>query len=245
MAKDPAFLFYTQDFLVGTMFMTDKEVGIYTRLLCIQHQSGGIISKNIFKEKVKQNLKIIQKFVETNEGFYNERLFEEMKKRENKSNILRNNVNKRWEKEYTNSIQKEYNCNTSVIQIENENEINIINSNSNSKDINKGNIINIKDNIVNNINDNNDNEFIEMFIKGFGRNPKQIEFEKTKELVNKFGFEKMQKAFTGAGLRNFKSLSGLIDYLDDKGNLLSYAEKYKKPKFIIEEDEYYKQPYNG
>ena len=32
--RDPAFLFYPADFLIGTMDMTDEEVGIYIRLLC-------------------------------------------------------------------------------------------------------------------------------------------------------------------------------------------------------------------
>ena len=48
MAKDPAFLFYTSDFLTGTMFMTNEQVGIYIRLLCSQHQHGGIIDKISF-----------------------------------------------------------------------------------------------------------------------------------------------------------------------------------------------------
>ncbi|KAF2379127.1 hypothetical protein BSN82_17390, partial [Acinetobacter baylyi] len=38
--KDPAFLFYSSDFLTGVMFMTSEEVGIYIRLLCVQHQRG-------------------------------------------------------------------------------------------------------------------------------------------------------------------------------------------------------------
>jgi hypothetical protein len=38
--KDPAFLFYSSDFLTGVMFMTNEEVGIYIRLLCVQHQKG-------------------------------------------------------------------------------------------------------------------------------------------------------------------------------------------------------------
>ena len=51
MNKDPAFLFYTSDFLTGTMFMTDEEVGVYIRLLCVQHQHGGLIEKDIFTDR--------------------------------------------------------------------------------------------------------------------------------------------------------------------------------------------------
>ena len=44
MSKDPAILFYTQDFLVGTMMMSDEQVGQYIRLLCLQHQKGGYLT---------------------------------------------------------------------------------------------------------------------------------------------------------------------------------------------------------
>ena len=38
--KDPAVLFYTKDFLVSTIFMTNEQVGAYIKLLCLQHQDG-------------------------------------------------------------------------------------------------------------------------------------------------------------------------------------------------------------
>lgn len=40
--KDPAFLFYTKDFISGTQDMSVCEVGAYIRLLCYQHQHGHI-----------------------------------------------------------------------------------------------------------------------------------------------------------------------------------------------------------
>jgi uncharacterized protein YdaU (DUF1376 family) len=36
--KDPAVLLYTQDFIVGTLTMTDEQRGKYILLLCLQHQ---------------------------------------------------------------------------------------------------------------------------------------------------------------------------------------------------------------
>ena len=51
--KDPAFLFYSSDFLSGTMLMSDEDVGKYIRLLCLQHQKGHLKEKemlNICKE---------------------------------------------------------------------------------------------------------------------------------------------------------------------------------------------------
>ena len=101
MAKDPAFQFYTQDFITGTMFMSNEQVGIYIRLLCAQHQHGGFISKNAFESMVgKENGIIREKFIECEDGFYNARLMKEMVKRRKKSCNLSANALKRWEKEH-------------------------------------------------------------------------------------------------------------------------------------------------
>ena len=40
--KPPAFQFYPDDFLSGTITMTDAEVGLYIRLLCQQWSAGGL-----------------------------------------------------------------------------------------------------------------------------------------------------------------------------------------------------------
>ena len=40
MSKDPAILFYTGDFITGTLTMTDDQRGKYILLLCLQHQKG-------------------------------------------------------------------------------------------------------------------------------------------------------------------------------------------------------------
>lgn len=81
MSKDPAFLFYSSDFLTGTIFMTNEQVGIYIRLLCAQHQHGGIIRKDDFEQMANGHNVIRCKFVETEDGFYNERLKEVIEKR--------------------------------------------------------------------------------------------------------------------------------------------------------------------
>lgn len=44
MAKDPAFLFYSKDWLTGTKEMMPIEKGVYIDLLCYQHQNGSIPS---------------------------------------------------------------------------------------------------------------------------------------------------------------------------------------------------------
>jgi uncharacterized protein YdaU (DUF1376 family) len=97
MKKDPAFLFYTSDFLTGTMFMTNEQVGIYIRLLCSQHQHGGIIDKISFNSLVGTHEVVRVKFEETESGFYNIRLMEVMGARNAKSNNLSLAVKKVWE----------------------------------------------------------------------------------------------------------------------------------------------------
>lgn len=99
MAKDPAFLFYTSDFLTGTMLMNNEQKGIYITLLCVQHQHGGMIDKISFDSMVGNNDVVRIKFLETEDGFYNKRLMDEMIKRRKKSNSLSKNAMKRWEKE--------------------------------------------------------------------------------------------------------------------------------------------------
>jgi len=45
--KDPAFLFYYQDFLVGCNDLTNEETGAYIRSLCMQAAKGGITEKHM------------------------------------------------------------------------------------------------------------------------------------------------------------------------------------------------------
>jgi uncharacterized protein YdaU (DUF1376 family) len=40
--KPPAFQFYADDFLGGTMHFSDAEIGLYIRLLCVQWSTGGL-----------------------------------------------------------------------------------------------------------------------------------------------------------------------------------------------------------
>jgi len=82
MAKDPAFLFYSSDFLTGTMTMTDEQVGKYIRLLCLQHQKG-ILSENDMIFICKSDESIYSKFIKTPDGYFNQRLREEAEKRAN------------------------------------------------------------------------------------------------------------------------------------------------------------------
>lgn len=107
--KDPAFLFYPSDFLTGTMFFSNEEIGIYTKLLCAQHQQNGSINKRIFDSMVSEDSIIREKFKEDKEGYYNQRLLDEMIKRKRKSDNLSANALKRW------SNEKQKQCKSNAI----------------------------------------------------------------------------------------------------------------------------------
>ena len=49
MNKPPSFQFYADDFLAGTMLMTDAEVGKYIRALCIQWNRGGLTGDDLVR----------------------------------------------------------------------------------------------------------------------------------------------------------------------------------------------------
>jgi len=60
MAKDPAFLFYYQDWLVGTYFLNRKEKGAYMDLLCYQADKG-YLTTTIIKEVLNGDIECWQK----------------------------------------------------------------------------------------------------------------------------------------------------------------------------------------
>jgi len=90
--KDPAFLFYTGDFLAGTMFFTDEQVGIYLRLLLAQHQHGRLSEKQVNFICKSYDNEVLEKFEKDEEGnYYNLRLENEINKRKSYSESRSNN----------------------------------------------------------------------------------------------------------------------------------------------------------
>jgi len=82
MAKDPAFLFYTNDFERGVQFFSDEQVGKYLRLLMAQHQHGHLEEKHMIFICKSYDKDIFSKFVQDSDGrWYNERLELEANKR--------------------------------------------------------------------------------------------------------------------------------------------------------------------
>lgn len=127
--KDPAFLFYPSDFLTGTLFMNNEQIGIYIKLLCCQHQHGGIIDKTSFNSLVGENNLLRSKFIETETGYYNERLAIEMDKRNKKSNNMSETAKLVW--------AKRKGENTIVLQKQNKSKADVIQSINRNIDINK------------------------------------------------------------------------------------------------------------
>lgn len=84
MAKDPAVLFYTSDFLSGTAFFTDEQRGQYILLLCQQHQLGSIPKDHMIFICKSYDSPVIRKFVQNKDGsYYNVRMRQEHEKRAN------------------------------------------------------------------------------------------------------------------------------------------------------------------
>jgi len=98
MAKDPAVLFYYQDFLVGTEFMDDNEVGIYIRLLCHLYDKEELSEKQVLSickasafSEIPDDIKI--KLKKNGDGlYYNERARNEKEKRRAFSESRRKNA---------------------------------------------------------------------------------------------------------------------------------------------------------
>lgn len=81
MSKDPAVLFYTSDFLTGTLTMTDEHIGMYIKLLCLQHQKGRLTKQDMLYVCKTYVEDVFIKFTEENGLYWNERMEIESAKR--------------------------------------------------------------------------------------------------------------------------------------------------------------------
>lgn len=104
MSKDPAFLFYSDNFMTGTMFFTDEQVGKYIRLLCAQHLTGHLSENHMIFICKEYDKDIWAKFEQDEDGlYYNLRLEEEIIKRRNYT--VSRSINKKGKKKI---ISKSY-----------------------------------------------------------------------------------------------------------------------------------------
>ena len=124
MAKDPAVLFYTSDFLSGTFTMDNEQVGKYIRLLCLQHQKGKLSEKDMLSICKAYDNEIWDKFKIEDGFYYNERMYNETIRRQKFSESRRNNA-KSTKKESTSEAYAEH------METETENRTITINENIN------------------------------------------------------------------------------------------------------------------
>jgi hypothetical protein len=130
--KDPAFLFYPADFLVGCADLTMQERGQYITLLCLEHQKGRLSEKtcrlNLGLLSVSEIPDVMAKFKIDAEGlYYNERLELEINKRHETSEYYSNKGKKggapkgNQNAKKTSQKQPKNNPKTNIYENENEN----------------------------------------------------------------------------------------------------------------------------
>jgi hypothetical protein len=122
MAKDPAVLFYTSDFLSGTFTMDNEQVGKYIRLLCLQHQKGKLSEKDMLSICKAYDVEIWDKFKVEDGLYYNDRMYNETIRRQKFSESRRNNAK---------SLKKESTCEAYAEHMETETENRTITINKN------------------------------------------------------------------------------------------------------------------
>lgn len=132
MAKDPAFLFYSSDFLSGISDLTMEERGQYITMLCLQHQKGSLSSKTISLMVGKVSVDVMSKFEKDLEGnFFNDRLRSEAQKRDKfiESRIANGLQGGRGKKKLKANVKaklkrtEDENENENIIKIKDKNEI--------------------------------------------------------------------------------------------------------------------------
>ena len=132
--RDPAYLFYSSDFLTGCASLTMEERGQYITLLCLEHQLGRLSEKTIRLSVGSVSVDVLAKFKQDENGLlYNKRLEIEIEKRSNFIDTRRNNGLKGGRPKTENNkpiglANGKPNAKANEKLIENENVIEIINS---------------------------------------------------------------------------------------------------------------------
>ena len=122
MAKDPAFLFYSNDFLTGVSDLTMEERGQYITLLCLQHQKGNLSEKTIRLSVGNAAADVMAKFSRGEDGlFFNQRLNEEIEKRKIHGEKQRQRAKDGWDKR-KNNMPGHDSGNAAALPLEDENE---------------------------------------------------------------------------------------------------------------------------
>jgi len=118
MSKDPAFLFYSSDFMMGVSDLTMEERGQYITLLCLQHQKGHLRPKSVSIAAPNVSQDVMAKFSKDKNGFFfNERLEIEREKRSSHTEKQRQRAIDGWKKRRGNATAYAV-----ALPLENENE---------------------------------------------------------------------------------------------------------------------------
>lgn len=134
MAKDPAFLFYSSDFLSGIQDLTMEERGQYITLLCLQHQKGPLSEKAIRISVGNAAADVLAKFRQDSAGlWYNERLSKEIENRKFFTEKQRERAVEGWKKRKSKpeTSQTHAQANAAALPLEDVNEIVIEDVNKN------------------------------------------------------------------------------------------------------------------
>jgi len=125
--KDPAFLFYSSDFLSGVQDLTMEERGQYITLLCLQHQKGHLTEKMIRLCCGNATADVLAKFQQDENGlFFNQRLEVEVGKRKAHAEKQRTRAIDGWKKRKNQNSDTDATASTTAyataMPLENENE---------------------------------------------------------------------------------------------------------------------------
>ena len=122
MSKDPAFLFYSSDFISGIQNLTMEERGQYITLLCLQHQTGHLTEKMIKISVGNATADVLAKFRQDDGGaYFNARLEAEIEKRKEHSEKQRQRAKEGWKKRQ-NDAENNATASATAMPLEDEDE---------------------------------------------------------------------------------------------------------------------------
>lgn len=125
MAKDPAFLFYYQDFMYGTRRFTREQRGLYIELICEQADSAtGSISEQDFNEITDCSYAgpVKAKFKKDQNGYYNQSLRDKIVKRKAFTESRRKNLDSKKDNSENNVSMETHMGTHKADHMENENK---------------------------------------------------------------------------------------------------------------------------
>lgn len=125
MEKTPQFPFYYRDWLHAVRYWTADQKILYLEMLCDQADSEtGSVPPDVFNNVCKDDY-VRGKFAEDDNGFFNERMRNILKKRESHSQKQRENIQKRYQSS-TKTLPNDYQRDTKGIPLDNDNDNSIV-----------------------------------------------------------------------------------------------------------------------